>query len=98
MSEHRGTADIQSVICSINRQQWIQSLEFCFFVFPEEMCIACGKRGAHMLGGQRNRPWQRGNSPPNPFSLFHYDELQAGSMAALLGIVFPTSVHLERAV
>ena len=39
-----------------------------------------------------------GNSPPNPFSLFHYDEFQAGSMAALLGIVFPTSVHLERAV
>ena len=62
------------------------------------MCIACGKRGVHMLGGQRNRPRQKGHSPPHPFSLFHYDELEAGNMAAHLGIVFPTSVHLERAI
>ena len=47
-------------------------------VFLLKRCVLHVGRGMYTcLVGQRNRLWQRGNSPPNPLSLFHYDELEA---------------------
>jgi len=59
------------------KQAAVDSITGILVFFLKRYVLHVGRGVYTRLVGQRNRPWQRGNSLPNPFSLFHYDELEA---------------------